>query len=160
MNREIGFDSEEGIRQVIGLLRRAQRLDFGKIYRQIQSAEFILLGTIWDFCENEGPATVSQIKERLHVTPSAVTNLLRVLENKGLVYRRTDAGNRRKTFVFLTEEGTRVFREERERVDAFSVRIFREMGDLDSARAVSLLGKLVRIMENDLRKLADKPQEK
>lgn len=157
MDREIGFDGEERIRQVIGLLRRAQRLDFGKVHRRVQCAEFIMLGTLWDFCESGAPATVSQIKERLHVTPSAVTNLLRVLENKGLVYRRADAGNRRKTFVFLTEEGTRVFREERALVDVFSARICREMGGPDSARAVVLLEKLVRIMENELWKPAADP---
>lgn len=82
-------------------------------------------GTLWDFCGGGAPAALSRIKERPHVTPPAVTNLLRVLENKRLVYRRADAGNRRKTLVFLSGEGKRVFREARALVDGFSARIRR-----------------------------------
>lgn len=153
MNQETTvFDGEERIRQAIGLLRRAQRLDFGKIHRRIQCAEFVLLGTIRELCESGEPVTVSQLKEQLHVTPSAVTNLLRMLENKDLIRRQTDAGNRRKTFVYLTEEGTRVFQEEAEFACGFSARVYREMGDSDSAQAIVLLEKLVNIMENELRK--------
>ncbi len=146
------LDGEERIRQAIGLIHRAQRLDFRKIHCRIQCAEFVLLSTIRDLRENEGPVTVSQLKEQLHVTPSAVTNLLRMLENKGLICRQTDAGNRRKTFVYLTEEGTRVFQEEAEFARIFSARVYREMGDPDSAQAIVLLEKLVNIMENELRK--------
>lgn len=156
MDRETKFDGEEKIHQVIGLLRRAQRLDFKKIHHRIQSAEFIIMSTLWEFHESGAPATVSQIKEQLHVTPSAVTNLLRVLENKGLIRRRTDAGNRRKTCVFLTEEGVRVYLEELALVRDFSVRVYRQMGAQDAALAVALLEKLVDIMEDELRKPAAK----
>lgn len=151
MDWKTEFGGEEKIHQAIGLLRRAHRLDFKKIHRRIQSADFILLSTLWDFRESGVPATVSLIKEQLHVTPSAVTNLLRMLENKGLIRRRTDAGNRRKTCVFLTEEGERVFLEEQALVRDFSVRVFQEMGAPDAAQAVALLEKLIDIMENELR---------
>ncbi|HPR39722.1 MAG TPA: MarR family transcriptional regulator [Oscillospiraceae bacterium] len=156
MDREAAFDGEEKIHQVIDLLRRAQRLDFKKVHRRVQSAEFIMLSTLWDFRERGVQATVSQIKEQLHVTPSAVTNLLRVLENKGLIRRQTDSGNRRQTFVFLTEEGACVFREELKLVRNFSAGVYREMGARDSAQAIVLLEKLVNIMENELRKPSEK----
>jgi len=156
MDRETEFDGEEKIHQAIDLLRRAHRLDFKKIHHRIRSAEFILLSTLWDFRESGVQATVSQIKEQLHVTPSAVTNLLRVLENKGLIRRLTDTGNRRKTCVFLTEEGVRVFLEELALARDFSARVYREMGAEDSAQAIVLLEKLIHIMENELRKPASK----
>ncbi|HQQ89573.1 MAG TPA: MarR family transcriptional regulator [Oscillospiraceae bacterium] len=156
MDRETAFDGEERIHQVIDLLRRAHRLDFKKIHRRVQSAEFAMLSTLWDFRESGVQATVSQIKEQLHVTPSAVTNLLRVLENKGLIRRQTDAGNRRKTFVFLTEEGARVFREELELARDFSAQIYQKMGESDSAQAIVLLEKLINIMEDELRRPSEK----
>ena len=47
----------------------------------------------------EGPITLAALSKRLSLTSGAVTNLVDRLENKGMVQRKADSGDRRKTFV-------------------------------------------------------------
>lgn len=57
-----------------------------------------------------GALPLSKIGERLQVHPTSVTNSIDRLEVAGLVIRRTDPGDRRRTFAELTDEGRTVLR--------------------------------------------------
>jgi DNA-binding MarR family transcriptional regulator len=49
-----------------------------------------------------------QIAEILHVHPSTMTGILKRLERKGLIRRRPDPRDRRRTFVGVTKKGRRI----------------------------------------------------
>ena len=55
-----------------------------------------------------GRLSLSKIGQRLMVHPTSVTNAVDRLEAQGLVERQPDPTDRRRTFIALTEEGTRV----------------------------------------------------
>ncbi|MBC8098517.1 MAG: MarR family transcriptional regulator [Armatimonadetes bacterium] len=50
-------------------------------------------------------ATQSEIAERLHVQRATITNMLRRLEQTGLIERRGDVDDQRVLRVYLTEKG-------------------------------------------------------
>lgn len=54
---------------------------------------------------SEGSLPLSKIGERLMVHPTSVTNAIDRLEAQGLVKRRPDAADRRRTFAELTAKG-------------------------------------------------------
>lgn len=55
--------------------------------------------------------TAGQLAEVLHVNPSTVTGLLKRLASRGLVSRRHDPRDRRRTFVGLTDAGRSINRD-------------------------------------------------
>ena len=61
----------------------------------------MILCALW---ENEG-VTQTELAECLLVQPATVTNALRRMERKGLVFRREDPDDQRVSRVFVTEEG-------------------------------------------------------
>jgi DNA-binding MarR family transcriptional regulator len=56
----------------------------------------------------EGTLPLSKIGERLMVHPTSVTNAIDRLELQGLVRRRPDEADRRRTFAELTADGKKV----------------------------------------------------
>lgn len=54
------------------------------------------------------PPRMSELAERLHVVPRAVTPIVDALEEAGLVRRGTDPGNRRSTLLEVTDEGRKM----------------------------------------------------
>jgi DNA-binding MarR family transcriptional regulator len=54
-----------------------------------------------------GPLRLSELAERLRIVPRSATEVVDALEERGLVQRRPDPGDRRATLVVPTEEGLR-----------------------------------------------------
>lgn len=69
------------------------------------------------------PLRLSQLAEALHIAPRSATEVVDALENKGLVQRSPDPGDRRAVCLQLTPAGRRVAAEvetmRREESDAF-----------------------------------------
>lgn len=61
---------------------------------------------VLDGCDN--PPRMSELAERLHVVPRAVTPIVDALEEAGYVRRGIDPKNRRSTLLELTDEGHRM----------------------------------------------------
>lgn len=54
---------------------------------------------------NNSGLTQKELAERLAVRPSSITSMLDTLEREGLVWRQTDAKDKRVKHIFLTNEG-------------------------------------------------------
>lgn len=76
---------------------------------RLSSGQLMLLVTI-ERSEEETPAALSRA---LHLTPQAMTTLLRPLDERGLIARRADETNRRRVLLSLTDDARALLRKVR-----------------------------------------------
>lgn len=83
---------------------------------RLSLGQMMLIGTI----ERLGKASAVELARELHLTPQAMTTLLRPLEDRGVISRKVDPANRRRLSLSLSEQGLALFLDVRraaERVD-------------------------------------------
>lgn len=68
---------------------------------RLSLGQMLLLGMIGRL----GEASAAQLARALHLTPQAMTTLLRPLVDRGLIKRETDSRNRRRLAISLTPAG-------------------------------------------------------
>ena len=97
----------------------------------------------------EGALTPGQLGEHAHVSSARVANILRSLEEKGLVSRAHSTGDRRQVEVTLTDAGRAVAERTREERTRAVARYLSELGSEDA-------GHLVRIVRRSRDILSDR----
>lgn len=107
----------EILKELLVLLRRAGEQMRQLIGEAIEGAEltpsqFVFLASI------ERPAPMGTLAEHLCLDASYVTGVVDHLEDRGLVERRADPSDRRRTLVAVTEDGRRMRRRIHEEVSA------------------------------------------
>ncbi|HTU10663.1 MAG TPA: MarR family transcriptional regulator [Allosphingosinicella sp.] len=75
----------------------------------ISSGQLLLLAVL----EEMGEATPASLARALHLTPQAMTTLLKPLDARGLIARRPDETNRRRVLLRLTDKADAVLAEVR-----------------------------------------------
>lgn len=86
-------------------------------YGLTMSIGFILLNV-----EKEGtPST--QLGPKMGMEPTSLSRTLKTMEEKGLIFRKNDAVDKRKVLIFLTEEGIEKRRTAKEVVFAFNEKL-------------------------------------
>ena len=96
--------------------------------------------------ERHGPLTPSELAARERVQRPTATRLIAGLEERGLVGRTADPGDRRSSLIAVTPDGEALLRELRTRKDVFLARRLRDLPaeDRDTlARAAVLLERLL-----------------
>src|SRR5919202_3197408 len=104
--------------------------------------------------ERHGPLTPSELAARERVQRPTATRLIAGLEERGLVGRTADPGDRRSSLIAVTPEGTALLRDLRTRKDAFLARRLSDLPaeDRDTlARAAVLLERLLEEEEGGRR---------
>lgn len=84
---------------------------------------------------------VSEISQRLHVTSPTVTQLIKSLENGGLIERNPDPDDRRAVCIKLTDKGEQVTRKAREAFSASFDGLVEYLGEEQSEQLAELLFK-------------------
>lgn len=65
---------------------------------------------VLDYLGEHNGASQKEIAAGCHIEAGSLTSVLNRMEENGLVQRRTLNGNRRSYFVFLTEEGEKLYK--------------------------------------------------
>lgn len=68
---------------------------------RLSLGQMLLIGTIDRF----GSASAADLARALHLTPQAMTTLLRPLEERGVITRAVDPANRRRLALSLSSQG-------------------------------------------------------
>lgn len=63
---------------------------------------------LWILARNDDQLTQSRLSEMLDIRPSSTSELLKKLENKGLITRTDDPDDRRVTIIKLTDAGKEI----------------------------------------------------
>ena len=98
--------------------------------------EMALLRTLM---ESTHELTPSQLAESSMVSSARVANILRALEEKGLVAREHSQADRRVVLVSLTDEGRKFCRNKRHEFDALIVSYLKALGPEDAESLVRIV---------------------
>ena len=82
------------------------------------------------------------IENAMNISSARVTAVLNGLENKGLVTRRIDSADRRRTILTLTPEGETKVSEDTKQLLELAVEMLEFLGDEDSRHFLRILNKL------------------
>jgi len=89
-----------------------------------------------------GGVRSKELAERLKIAPRSATEVVDALEDKGLVSRSPDPGDRRATLVALTEHGRALAREVRRTRGVESEKMFERLTKADRDHLARILAKL------------------
>lgn len=121
---------------------------FGKTYSEWMHAQLQEAGTtpararLLAALKCGGQSRMSDLSDRLDVTPRNITKLVDGLESEGLVARQPHPDDRRATVVSLTANGEVVTKESMLRNEA-TLALFRGLSDRDRADFVRVLQRLL-----------------
>jgi DNA-binding MarR family transcriptional regulator len=92
--------------------------------------------------QGSGGVRSKELAEHLKIAPRSATEVIDALEEKGLVTRSPDPGDRRATLVSLTHHGREVSEEVRRARGVESERMFERLTSTDREDLARILGKL------------------
>jgi DNA-binding MarR family transcriptional regulator len=86
-----------------------------------------------------GTMRPSELSEHLRIAPRSTTEVVDGLQERGLVQRRPDPGDRRATLIALTDRGAEVGRAIQAARDADAERFFSSLSEADRADLARIL---------------------
>ena len=114
----------------------------------IHMSEFILMMRLSGNCPGSAKnINVSELKDNLFISKSAVSQILNSLESKGFLQRTIDKDDRRKISVVLTPAGQSVLIRMKEYFDQMLEETILRFGEEDAATLVLLFNRLIDITE-------------
>ena len=106
----------------------------------MSAARMLVLRQIQDV--EDGSIGVVDLARSLGVTPAIVTRQVQELEAEGLLRRRNDSRDRRRSQLYLTARGRRAFARLHERAHALQARVLDGLRDDEIATTCHVLGRL------------------
>lgn len=131
--------TEEFIRNMHSLHAAVHK---GNVPESIRGESFILI-FIREGC---GKAAPKDIRDATGVSTARVAAELNSLEKKGLITRRTNHDDRRRTIVELTPKGIALAEEHKKTHERKILEILTLLGEEDSAEFVRIVGRLPDII--------------
>ena len=122
-------------------------LEFRKIKPTIQgvcgipAGEFFFLQRVHELSRDEG-VRISRLRDSMSMTMPAVSQLVRILEEKGLVMRENAVKDRRVTLVTVTEKGEQVLRDSQEQFNQMFNRLIERYGPEELEQLIQMLKRL------------------
>ena len=111
---------------------RFRRMDYSVLHPGVGNMEFAVLEMIHKLSAQHDAiygAAISDLQKKMEILPSALSRLLRGMEEKGLCVRSIDPKDRRSSYVSLTETG----QERRDQghciMEVFAQRVVERMGE-------------------------------
>ena len=138
-------------RDLYTALHRFGRLKFGDLFPEITKVDCMTLMAISHYSkEAEGKLTVSELAEKIHAQPSAVSRTLKALEDKGYIERTVNKADRRNTYVALTNAGQRELETVQETMDNFTEAVILRMNEADVQKMILYLEELYQIAQEEI----------
>lgn len=122
-------------------------LEFRKIKPTIHSicglpaGEFFFLQRVHELSRNEG-IRISHLRDSMSMTMPAVSQLVRILEEKGLVIRENAPKDRRVTLVTVTEKGEQVLRDSQKQFNQMLNWLIERYGPEELEQLIQMLKRL------------------
>lgn len=120
-------------------------------HKDLKPSECRLLGKLY-VCLEAGEETirVSDLSDRLDITPAAVTHLVNPLEANGYIERQPDSNDRRVVLIVLTAKGEKfgktLITETRQRVR----NLVEHLGKEDSITFIRLMDSIINFFNIDM----------
>ena len=135
----------------LGVLASELRVVLGQLLRRLRAEHRFPLGqgSVLGRLDREGTASIGQLAVAERVRPQSMAQTVADLEAAGLISRRPDPGDGRRTLVDLTEQGRRTLEEDRrDRAGWLASAIERELSAAERRRLAQDLELLRRLAES------------
>jgi DNA-binding MarR family transcriptional regulator len=135
----------------LGVLASELRVVLGQLLRRLRAEHRFPLGqgSVLGRLDREGTASIGQLAVAERVRPQSMAQTVADLEAAGLISRRPDPSDGRRTLVDLTEQGRRTLEEDRrDRAGWLASAIERELSASERRRLVQDLELLRRLAES------------
>lgn len=122
-------------------------LEFRKIKPTIQgvcgipAGEFFFLQRVYEL-SRDGGVRISHLRDSMSMTMPAVSQLVRTLEEKGLVLRENAPKDRRVTLVTVTEKGEQILTDSQEQFNQMLNRLIERYGPKELEHLIEMLKRL------------------
>jgi DNA-binding MarR family transcriptional regulator len=128
------------------LLASELRVVLGQLMRRLRGEHRfpIMHGAVLGRLDREGPMSTAELAAAERVRQQSMGQTLSELEAQGLISRRPDEGDRRRTLLDLTDEGRRVLAEDRRRREGWLAEAIEEGF---SPEEQETLNQAVRLLE-------------
>lgn len=140
---------EKIVTELFHLLHRVHRcrIRFQK-QGNMANVEYFILMAIAGITKNrpEG-VTMKELVDMSHTTMSAASKKIRILEEKGLIERRTSETDRRNSYITLSEKGKAICEKERNQKHTWLLEVISRMGEEDMEQLITLSNRMFDIME-------------
>lgn len=108
-------------------------------FEGITHSEFMMLRMLVNSEEQDEKLTVTVISDKINISKPAVSQMIRQLEGKNWVERRTDTNDRRLVYVCLTREGRTAYEEQLEVIGHSLEESFSDLSTEDMQRLYEVL---------------------
>lgn len=128
----------------VAVMRMARRLRNEREDDSLTLTQLSTMGTL----NGRGQLTLGDLAAAEKVQPPSMTRIVSALEERGLVCREADKGDKRLVLVSLTEAGTKLLAANRRRRDAWLNKQLRHLSAEEREalrRAAPVLEKLARV---------------
>ena len=92
--------------------------------------------------QNDGATVPSDIKTAMSVSSARIATVLNGLEDKGLITRRIDSNDRRRTILQLTPSGEKKAEESEQQLLSLATKMLEHLGEKDAKDCVRIMGRL------------------
>ncbi len=133
------------------LLASQLRLTLGHLVRRLRAEHRFPLtqGSVLGRLDREGPSSIGDLATLERVRPQSMTQTIADLEADGLIERRPDPADGRRTLVELTERGLRTLQEDRRHREGWLARaIADDLTPREQRLLADALGLLERLAED------------
>ena len=96
-------------------------------------------GVLWYLLTKKEAVSAGELKEKLHVVPGRMTDILTALEKKGLIIRQKNKTDKRVVDVVLTKEGEKEAARRRKEIHEEYRGLFEILGYDDAKELIRLL---------------------
>lgn len=108
------------------------------------------IGAVMRFLDESGQSvSAGEISDGIHVSTARVAVLLRKMETKGVIIRRSHEKDARITMVCLTEKGDRIIREMHQHMHKNVERMIDQIGAERLEMAFTVMQEIRGILESD-----------
>lgn len=122
---------------------------------EIPFAEIVILTHIYQLTNKEltdDGVRVTCIKDQTHISLPAVSQQLRILEQKGFIERKTTVKDRRITLVTLTPAGYEILKKVIDYRDQLLEKLVLEVGEENIWKYIEMSIKIMNCLEDTIRK--------
>lgn len=140
---------EKIVVELFNLLHRVHRcrVKFQKQGDMANVEYFILVAVAVVTQKRPEGVTMKELADMSHTTMSAASKKIRILEEKGLIERRTSKTDRRNSYITLSENGKAICEKERRRKNDWLLKVISQMGEEDMEQLITLSNRMFDIME-------------
>ena len=125
--------------KMLSVRAQLSHLPAGEVVSDACGGEFVALSLLLD----NAPGCPSELSRSMGVTSARIAALLKHLEQKGLVLRRTDELDERRVNVSLTEAGRELINARRKEAIGRVAAALRSLGEEDAREYVRLQQKML-----------------